>query len=99
MAKTGCFFQVKDALYEVVRATLNHGFFKKRGEEWVRCEGNKKGSVTLEEIDKKDENSKVWTSQETDVQHKKSFQKSYLWLNVSNFWVEFLNIGRLPLLQ
>ena len=62
MAKTGSFFYVKDALYEVVRATLNNDFFKKSGEEWVPCEGNQEGRVSLKEIDKKGENRKVWTS-------------------------------------
>ena len=99
MAKTGSFFQVKDALYEVVRATLTNKFFKRSNEKWVPCQGHEKERVSLRGIDEKGENSKVWTSQETDVQHKKSFQKSYLWLNISNFWVEFLNIGRRPLLQ
>ncbi|KAK7837530.1 protein suppressor of k(+) transport growth defect 1 [Quercus suber] len=52
---------VKDALYEVVRAIRTTKFFKKSGEKWVPCKSNEKG-FTLQEIDKKGENSKVWTS-------------------------------------
>nr|XP_023905377.1 protein SUPPRESSOR OF K(+) TRANSPORT GROWTH DEFECT 1-like [Quercus suber] len=49
---------VKDALYEVVRAIRTTKFFKKSGEKWVPCKSNEKG-FTLQEIDKKGENSKI----------------------------------------
>ena len=71
MAKNWFKFQVKEALYQPVRATLTAKFFKKISNGWVSCQ---KG-VPLQQLEEEGENSKVWTSQETDVQHKNSFQK------------------------
>ena len=61
MAKTGSFFYVKDALYEVVRETLTTKFFKRTDQMWVPCQGNEKGT-SLQRIDDKHQNSQVWTS-------------------------------------
>nr|POF00663.1 protein suppressor of k(+) transport growth defect 1 [Quercus suber] len=50
---------VKDALYEVVRATLTNEFFKRSGEKLVPCKRNEKERVSLQEIDENGENSKI----------------------------------------
>ena len=62
MAKTGSFFYVKDALYEVVRETLTTEFFRRSDKMWVPCQDNEEGRVSLEDIGNKGQNSKVWTS-------------------------------------
>ncbi|KAK7820242.1 protein suppressor of k(+) transport growth defect 1 [Quercus suber] len=56
------FYFVKDALYEVVRATLTTNLFERSGEKWVPCQGNEEGSASLRKIDERGENSKTPTS-------------------------------------
>nr|XP_023889305.1 protein SUPPRESSOR OF K(+) TRANSPORT GROWTH DEFECT 1-like [Quercus suber] len=65
------FYFVKDALYEVVRATLTTNLFERSGEKWVPCQGNEEGSASLRKIDERGENSKIKVPRCTAAHFKK----------------------------